>query len=88
MSEQRPTRILFFGHLKDVAGEAGRDVILPKEIRVRTALIDWLAGEDDLLRTALSAESVRLCIDQQVVESDARFESPEEIGFLPPFSGG
>lgn len=82
------TRILFFGKLKDPAGAATRDVDLPAEISNGAALIDWLGADNDALRDALSGIGVRLSVDQAMISVETPFTNPEEIAFLPPFSGG
>jgi len=82
------TRILFFGKLKDPAGGATREVDLPGEITDGAALIDWLCADDDALRDALVGVGVRLSVDQAIISVETPFKNPEEIAFLPPFSGG
>lgn len=82
------TRVLFFGSLKDVAGGAERVVELPVEIDTRAALITWLCNDDARLAAALSDASVKLCLDQKMVSSPSWTGAPEEIAFLPAFSGG
>ncbi len=82
------TRILFFGQLRETAGRAETAVDLPPSVATRSALIDWLAKDDPALHAALNQDSVRLCIDKKVVLAEATFSAPNEIAFLPPFSGG
>lgn len=82
------TRILFFGKLKDPAGGAARVVDLPLEITDSAALIDWLCAGNDALREALAGVGVRLSVNQAIISHETPFENPEEIAFLPPFSGG
>lgn len=82
------TRILFFGRLKDAAGAREKWAALPENVINGASLIDWLCDGDDILHAALTAPDVRLCIDQSVVSSTAPLGNPQEIAFLPPFSGG
>lgn len=82
------TRILFFGRLKEIAGSGGRIASLPADIDSAAALIDWLADGDEALRQALTAPTVRIAVDQKIIDRDERFAGPREIAFMPPFSGG
>lgn len=82
------TRILFFGKLKDPAGGGERDIDLPDDITNGAALIDFLCADNDALREALVGVGVRLSVDQAITSVETPFKNPEEIAFLPPFSGG
>jgi len=74
--------------LREAAGAREKRVELPSEISTGAALIDWLCAGDSDLRIALSRPSVRLCVDQAIISNDAAFDHPQEIAFLPAFSGG
>jgi molybdopterin synthase sulfur carrier subunit len=83
-----PTRILFFGRLKEAAGGAEKTVELPPAVRDATSLIVWLSEENQELRLALAAPAVRIAVDQRIVDRDAPISRPREIAFMPPYSGG
>ena len=82
------TLVLFFGKLRDAAGGGERRLHLPAEITDRASLVAWISAGDEILFDALSAPGVRLSVDQMMLEDQATFTSPQEIAFLPPFSGG
>jgi molybdopterin converting factor small subunit len=82
------TRILFFGNLKDRAGRSEMTVSLPPSARNHKSVAAFIAGSDESLGAALSARSVRIAVDREIVGADATFDGPEEIAFMPPFSGG
>ncbi len=82
------TRILFFGALKEPAQGAARLVDLPTDVTNAEQLIDWIAKDDTALKSALDERSVRICVDQEITPRAQSFETPAEIAFLPPFSGG
>lgn len=82
------TRILFFGVLKERAGLGERLIELPDGVENAAALIEFVAGEDELLRESLHAPSVRIAVDQRLLSRNDTFASPREIAFMPPFSGG
>lgn len=83
-----PTRVLFFGRLKDAAGVGERIVEIVDGERSIDALIKRLAAGDDALAAALAHPSVKVAIDQRVVDRATLIGAAREIAFLPPFSGG
>ncbi len=82
------TRILFFGKLKEPAGGGERVVDLPNEITDGATLIDWLCADNEALRAELTGVGVRLSVNQSIISAETPFSAPEEVAFLPPFSGG
>jgi molybdopterin synthase sulfur carrier subunit len=81
-------RVLFFASLKDTLG---RDELLletdaPMQL---SAFIDRLA--DDLgadAREALTAESVRVAVNQELLNGEVAIHDGDEVAFLPPVTGG
>jgi molybdopterin synthase sulfur carrier subunit len=82
------TRILFFGRLREAAGCAEVSATLPAGVLDQTALAAFIAKDDEALRAALSASSVRLAVDDEILPSQSQIVDAREIAFLPPFSGG
>ena len=82
------TRLLFFGPLRDVAGASTRHAEIPASVGTIDALIAWIAMDDPALAQAVNSPSVRVAIDQTLVDRTAAFAGAREIAFLPPFSGG
>jgi molybdopterin synthase sulfur carrier subunit len=81
-------RVLFFGFLRERAGGSERVADLPSNVRTGHDLIDWLGQDDMEFRRALQSPSVKLAVDGSITDRDAAFDSPREIAFLPPYSGG
>lgn len=82
------TRILFFGALKDAAGVSERIEALPSSVKTPNMLIEFLAADNPHLLEALQAPTVRIAIDQEIKQRDDIIGTPNEIAFMPPFSGG
>ncbi|MBB5519325.1 MoaD/ThiS family protein [Amphiplicatus metriothermophilus] len=81
-------RVLFFGRLHEVVGAREREIEPPDWVDTPAALIDWLAAGDARIGAALSAPSVRVAVDQAIVERDSPLAGAREVAFMPPFSGG
>ncbi|GJL94502.1 MAG: hypothetical protein DHS20C05_09070 [Hyphococcus sp.] len=82
------TRILFMGKLRDVAGVGERIVDLPASINSVGPLIEFLTQGNAPLKEALSAPEIRVAIDETIVVHDEAIIEPNEIAFMPAFSGG
>jgi len=76
-------KILLFGRLGETIGREIEYELPPGGCTV-AALRAALAKEHE----ALAAESVRACIDQEIVPESARLLPGQEIAFVPPLSGG
>ncbi|MGD8829972.1 MAG: molybdopterin converting factor subunit 1 [Pseudomonadales bacterium] len=82
------TRVLFFASLRESAGTD--EVVLSLDGMVSLdALLDRLA---DVLpgpaMDALSAENVRIAVNQTLVSGAVRIAPGDEVAFLPPVTGG
>lgn len=79
---------LFFAHL---AEQAGTDIVQLEFVAGLTArdLIDKLDGKvPDETIAALRHDAVLLSVNKQLADWDTPLCDGDEVGFLPPFSGG
>jgi molybdopterin converting factor small subunit len=81
-------RILFFGRLRDAAGTHEDSIDLEDGIASVPALIERLAAGDAALAAALSAPSVKVVADGEIIRRSDSILGAQEIAFLPPASGG
>jgi len=77
--------VLFFGVLKDVVGRSGETVDLPEGARVREILF-YYAREAP--RFEAMAPSLAISVNQEYSEADRVLQEGDEVGLLPPVSGG
>jgi molybdopterin synthase catalytic subunit len=77
-------RVLFFGMLKDVAGKASEDLSLPDGATVGDLLSHY--AQDARLKGLLGSMAVAL--NQEYAVRGATLRDRDEIGLLPPVSGG
>lgn len=80
------TTILFFGRLRDRAGEA-LQIDLAAEVRTVTDLRRWLDAAIEGLQCT-DDRSVRFAADGEIVLEDADISCAREIALMPPLSGG
>ena len=78
-------RVLLFGPLRDLAGWRERELSATSlaELRAR------LAAEDAALGEALAQPTVKVALNQAILQAeDAELAAAAEVAFLPPMSGG
>jgi MoaE-MoaD fusion protein len=78
-------RVLFFGVLKDLAGQAADSLSLPEPATLRDLLNHYEARIPGL-RTLSS--SIAMSINQQYAGPEAKLQPEDEVALLPPVSGG
>ena len=77
-------RVLFFGILKDIAGKASDEVSLPEGATVRDLLSHY--AQDTKLNAMLG--SIAVALNQEYAAPTAGLREQDEVGLLPPVSGG
>ena len=78
-------RILFFGMMKDLAGKSSDLLDLPEGSSVRDVLAHY---ESRIPRLKESLPSIALAVNQQYAGPDKILQENDEVGLLPPVSGG
>ncbi|MFZ3266551.1 MAG: molybdenum cofactor biosynthesis protein MoaE [Terriglobales bacterium] len=78
-------RVLFFGMLKDFVGRSSDYVDLPEGARVEDVLAHYAcqAPRLEAMRPALA-----LSVNQEYAHADRALAAGDEVGLLPPVSGG
>ncbi|HXC00195.1 MAG TPA: molybdenum cofactor biosynthesis protein MoaE [Terriglobales bacterium] len=77
--------VLFFGVLKDVFGRTGEAVDLPEGARVREILSYYSRSAPQL---EAMIPSLAISVNQEYSEVDRTLHDGDEVGLLPPVSGG
>jgi molybdopterin synthase catalytic subunit len=78
-------RVLFFGMLKDLAGRSSEVLELPDGAVVRDLLSHYYS-EVPSIREALG--SIAVSVNQEYAGPENVLKSDDEVGLLPPVSGG
>ena len=79
--------VRFFASLREAVGRECVDLDI-EEARVsgvRAKLASLLCVD---AWQALSAQGVRVCVNQTIVRDDVRLRTGDEVAFLPPVTGG
>jgi len=78
-------KVLFFGMLKDLAGQASDSLSLPDD----AILSDVLKGlAQRIPRWKEFAASIAMAVNQEYAGPDTKLKQGDEIALLPPVSGG
>ena len=87
MSAGATVTVRFFASLREAVGRDAMELDLdePRVADIRLKLASVLTV--DAFR-AVSAQGVRVCVNQTIVRGDAEVRSGDEIAFLPPITGG
>src|SRR5947207_14536196 len=78
-------RVLFFGVLKDLAGCSSEALTLPDEATAGDA-VEHYARRLPSLKASL--HSIAISVNQEYATPDHRLNPGDEVGLLPPVSGG
>jgi molybdopterin synthase catalytic subunit len=78
-------RVLFFGVLKDLAGQSGEFLDLPEGALVRDVLAHYESRAPGLSK---SLASLAVAVNQEYAGPETLLRSDDEIALLPPVSGG
>lgn len=77
-------KLRFFGRLREAAGVPERELAPPADVTTTGALRHWL-GKD---MPALLSPSVKIALDDRMVDDATSLAEASEVSFLPPVSGG
>jgi len=78
-------RVLFFGRLKEIVGQAEDSVELPEGTSIEMLFARYGASYPELARFRTSLVASR---NQEFTAWSASLHSGDEVAFLPPVSGG
>ena len=78
-------RVLFFGILKELAGKGNDLIDMPEGSAVSDVLEHY---ESQIPRLKEVVPSLALAVNQQYARTDTKLRPNDEVGFLPPVSGG
>lgn len=82
-------KILYFARIRQIAGRGSDEFDVPADVTTVSALMDYLAAQDDGLAAAFSDRRiVKVAVNQAHVGLDAPLSGAREVAFFPPVTGG
>jgi molybdopterin converting factor subunit 1 len=88
MTAVRTVRVLFFASLRESVGKDSLELEMAQPITL-DALMGRLKTELAVPAfLALTAESVRVALNQELVSGPVTISGGDELAFLPPVTGG
>ena len=78
-------RILFFGVLKDLAGQENDSLNLPDEATLADVLSYY---QERIPQLEEFVSSLAMSVNQEYAAPDRRLRADDEVALLPPVSGG
>mgnify|MGYP001803531171 CR=1 FL=1 len=89
LDEQASVTMLYFASLREKIGKDEELMTLPATVKTVADLLDHLSGLDDAYDMAFAdRQSLRVAINQDHADFDAKLTGAREIAFFPPMTGG
>ncbi len=81
-------KIVFFASIREVLGCASLDLNIGKGVSLSRLVAMLGEQRGELWCVALTAENVRVAVNQELVQGDPLLSIGDEIAFFPPVTGG
>ncbi|WP_159590771.1 molybdopterin converting factor subunit 1 [Chelativorans xinjiangense] len=82
-------KLVYFAWVRERIGREIETVALPQEVETVTDLLTWLKGRGDGYAAALEyPEVIRVAVDHEHVEHEAKLPADGEVALFPPMTGG
>ena len=80
--------LVFFASIREQLGCDGLVVELPETCKVSDLELQLSEEHGDLWRVTLTAENLKIAVNQELVSGDPLLAADDEIAFFPPVTGG
>ena len=82
-------QLLYFGWVRTKIGSGRETLDPPADITDVRGLVEWLKQRGDGYQEALQdLETIRVAVNQEMVDLDALVSPSDEIALFPPMTGG
>ena len=81
-------RVVLFASLREELGCDSVDVALEGGSRLSDLIRTLASSRGELWKTALTAENIKVAVNQELVTSDVSISEHDEVAFFPPVTGG
>ena len=80
-------KVLFFAGLKDIAGTDSLQMEINDGSKL-AHLLDLIVGKVPALNEVIGKRKVFISVNQEMADKEDILKDGDEVGLLPPFSGG
>ncbi len=81
-------KVVFFASIREDLGVESVDIEVDAPCRL-PALIELIVGDKAAIwRETLTAENIRVAINQELTNGDCQIRDGDEVAFFPPVTGG
>ncbi|MCT7375917.1 molybdopterin converting factor subunit 1 [Chelativorans salis] len=82
-------KLVYFAWVRERIGKETETVTPPGEVETVADLLAWLKARGDGYAVALEhAEVIRVAVDHEHVDHDAKLPADGEVALFPPMTGG
>jgi molybdopterin synthase sulfur carrier subunit len=83
------TKLIYFAWVRERIGVPEEEITLPAEVETVHDLLHWLKGRGEEYALALAHDEViRVALDREHADHDARLAGAREVALFPPMTGG
>ena len=84
-----PVKVVLFASIREAVGEGELRIDELAESAKLSTLVALLCDRfGEAAREALTAENVRIAVNQELVHEDVVLNAGDEVAFFPPVTGG
>lgn len=80
--------IVFFASLRETLGVESVDLPIPEPSRVSVIITRLVAQHSPDWLEILTAENIRIAVNQDMINDDILVSDGDEVAFFPPVTGG
>ena len=81
-------RIVFFASIREELSSEHLDIGITDGMRLSQVIETLIRDRRGTWRSVLTAENVRIAVNQELVNGDVQVNNGDEIAFFPPVTGG
>ncbi len=80
--------LVFFASIREQLGCDGLVAELPETCKVSDLVAQLTEEHGDLWRVTLTAENLKIAVNQELISGDPLLAEGDEVAFFPPVTGG
>ena len=82
-------KLFYFAKVREALGIDREEIDLAGSIQTVADLVEFLKGRGSAWHTTFNElSSIRMAVNQEIVEDDHAIRANDEVAFFPPITGG